>query len=185
MSPVETGEWAAERAVDGFTGATPLALHKFEQITTDTSDLLLGAVAGSAGETAALLIFVCGLYLIARRMMDWRICAGVFLGVVLVSLPLWLADPGHYPSPWFMLLSGGLMLGAMFMATDMVASPVTPLGIWIYGGVIGALTVVIRLFGGLTEGVMYAILLANALSPLIASVTQPRVYGVVRHRERD
>ncbi len=178
MSPADTRAWAAERAVDGFTGATPLALQKFEQITTSSRDLLLGTVAGSAGETAALLIFVCGLYLIARRMMDWRISAGVFLGVVLVSGPLWLYDPVHYPSPWFMLLSGGLMLGAMFMATDMVASPVTPLGIWIYGAVIGALTVVIRLFGGLTEGVMYAILLANALSPLIASVTQPRVYGV-------
>ena len=69
------------------------------------------------------------------------------------------------------------MLGAVFMATDMVASPVTPLGVWLYGIVIGFLTVMIRLFGGLTEGVMYAILIANALSPLIASVTQPRVYG--------
>jgi len=180
MSPVATTEWAAERAVDGFTGATPLALHKFEQLSTSTSDLLFGMAAGSAGETAALLIFICGLYLIARRMMDWRISAGVFVGVLATSLPFWLLDPGHYPTPWFMLFSGGLMLGAMFMATDMVASPVTPAGIWLYGAVIGFLTVIIRLFGGLTEGVMYAILLANALSPLIASVTQPRVYGVSR-----
>jgi electron transport complex protein RnfD len=178
MSPAETTAWAAERAVDGFTGATPLALQKFEQITASTQDLLLGTVAGSAGETAALLIFVCGLYLIVRRMMDWRIPVGVFAGVVLTALPFWLLDPGHYPTPWFMLFSGGVMLGAMFMATDMVASPVTPAGIWLYGMVIGFLTVIIRLFGGLTEGVMYAILLANALSPLIASVTQPRVYGV-------
>ncbi len=180
MSPAATTEWVAERAVDGFTGATPLALHKFEQVSTSTWDLLFGTVAGSAGETAALLIFVCGLYLIVRRMMDWRISAGVFAGVVVTSLPFWLLDPGHYPTPWFMLFSGGVMLGAMFMATDMVASPVTPAGIWLYGAVIGFLTVIIRLFGGLTEGVMYAILLANALSPLIASVTQPRVYGVSR-----
>jgi electron transport complex protein RnfD len=75
------------------------------------------------------------------------------------------------------LFSGGLMLGAMFMATDMVASPVTPLGSVIYGLLIGAVTVVIRLFGGLNEGVMYAILLANALSPLISDWTQPRVFG--------
>ena len=69
------------------------------------------------------------------------------------------------------------MLGAMFMATDMVASPLTPKGLWLYGAVIGFLTVIIRLYGGLTEGVMYAILIANALSPMISSITQPRVYG--------
>ena len=69
------------------------------------------------------------------------------------------------------------MLGAVFMATDMVASPVTPIGVWIYGGIIGFVTVIIRLFGGLNEGVMYAILLANACSPLISAATQPRIYG--------
>ena len=69
------------------------------------------------------------------------------------------------------------MLGAMFMATDMVASPLTPRGLWLYGAVIGFLTVIIRLYGGLNEGVMYAILIANALSPMIGSITQPRVYG--------
>jgi len=87
-------------------------------------------------------------------------------------------NPEIYPTPQFMLLSGGLMLGALFMATDMVGSPMTPAGVWLYGLFIGFLTVMIRLFGGLTEGVMYAILVANALSPMIASVTQPRVYGV-------
>ena len=75
------------------------------------------------------------------------------------------------------------MLGAWFMASDMIASPVTPLGAFLYGGLIGVLTVIIRQFGGLAEGVMYAILLANAASPLIASLTQPRVYGG-RRRER-
>ncbi len=75
-----------------------------------------------------------------------------------------------------------LMLGAVFMATDMVASPTTPLGVWIYGAIIGFLTVIIRLFGGLPEGIMYAILLGNAASPLIAQMTQPRIYGA-RHEE--
>jgi len=183
MSPVSTSDWVRERAIDGFTGATPLALQKFEQVSTGTLELLTGTVAGSAGETSALLIFVCGLYLIVRNMMDWRIPAAIFGATVLVSLPLWYYDPVMHPTPQFMLLSGGLMLGAMFMATDMVASPVTPLGIWIYGGIIGALTVVIRIYGGLTEGVMYAILIANALSPLIASITQPRIYGEVKKSE--
>jgi len=178
MSPVDTSDWVKANSVDGFTGATPLALQKFEQISVDTMDLLTGMVAGSAGETSALLIFICGLYLAVRRMLDWRIPAAVLVGSVLVSLPLYLYNPDIYPSPQFVLFSGGLMLGAVFMATDMVVSPMTPKGVWLYGFVIGFLTIIIRLFGGLTEGVMYAILIANAFSPLIASATQPRVYGV-------
>ncbi|OQX45004.1 MAG: electron transporter RnfD, partial [Candidatus Sedimenticola endophacoides] len=164
MSPVDTADWVKSHAVDGFTGATPLALQKFERITVDSSDLLFGMVAGSAGETAALLIFLCGAYLALRRMMDWRIPAAVFTGVVLVALPFHLYQPEAFPSPLFMLLSGGLMLGAMFMASDMVGSPLTARGVWLYGLLIGSLTVLIRLFGGLTEGVMYAILVANALT---------------------
>ena len=109
--------------------------------------------------------------------MDWRIPVGVLLGAVLVSLPLWLLDAGRYPDPLFVLLSGGLMLGAVFMASDMVGSPVTPWGVWIYALFIGVLTVLIRLFGGLTEGVMYAILLGNVIAPLISRVTQPRIFG--------
>jgi len=101
----------------------------------------------------------------------------VLLGAVGTSIPFHMLDPYIYPGPLFTLFSGGLMLGAMFMASDMVASPVTPLGVWIYGGLIGFLTVIIRLFGGLPEGVMYAILLGNAASPLIATWTHPRVFG--------
>ena len=88
-----------------------------------------------------------------------------------------LVDAAAYPSPVFMMFAGGLMLGAMFMATDMVASPMTNLGCWIYGGLIGLLVVVIRLWGGMPEGVMYAILIANAASPHIDALIQPRVYG--------
>jgi len=177
MTPVNTGEWVKQHAVDGFSGATPLALQKFEQITTATSDLVLGSVAGSAGETSALIILVCGAYLAYRKMMDWRISAGVLVATVLTTLPFYLMSPETYPTPIFMLFSGGLMLGAIFMATDMVGSPMTTKGVWLYGAVIGFLTVMIRLFGGLTEGVMYAILVANAMSPMIASATQPRIYG--------
>ena len=169
--------------LDGFTGATPLALQKFQQITTSTSDLLYGNVIGSAGEAPALLILLGGLYLAFRKMLDWRIPVGVFAGSAALALPLWWLDSQLFPSPVFVWLSGGLMLGAWFMASDMVASPVTSLGAFIYGALIGVLTVVIRFFGGLPEGVMYAILLANAASPLIASWTQPRVYGDAVRRE--
>lgn len=177
MQPPEIGAWIAGRSVDAFSGATPLALHKFEQVDTDGMDLLLGMVSGSAGETSSIVILLGGLYLAARRMLDWRIPVGVLLGAVLTGLPFWLLDPGRYPDPLFIVASGGLMLGAWFMASDMVASPVTPLGVWLYALFIGVMTVIIRLFGGLPEGVMYAILLGNAISPLIATISQPRVFG--------
>ena len=177
MKPVPIEQWIELKSVDGFSGATPLALQKFEQIITPWPDLLTGSIAGSAGETSALIILLGGIYLAARKMMDWRLPVGVMLGAVIVSLPFWLLDASRYPDPLFVLLSGGLMLGAVFMASDMVASPVTPLGVWIYALFIGMLTVVIRLFGGLTEGIMYAILLGNAISPLISLVTQPRIFG--------
>lgn len=180
LRPAPIAEWLERVAPDGFTGATPLALMKFEQVPTDSIQLLLGSTAGSAGETSAILILLCGLYLVFRKMMDWKIAFSVLLMSAVTSGVFHLIDGDKYPGPLFMLCSGGLMLGAVFMATDMVASPVTPLGIWIYGSIIGFLTIIIRLFGGLNEGVMYAILLANACSPLITSVTQPRIYGAVK-----
>lgn len=182
MKPPPISEWLAAVAPDGFSGATPLALMKFDQVSTDAMELLIGTTAGSAGETSSLLILACGLYLIARRMMDWRITFSVLFFAALTSGFFYMMNPEVYPDPLFTLLSGGLMLGAVFMATDMVASPVTPLGVWIYGGMIGFITVIIRLFGGLNEGVMYAILLANACSPLISAVTQPRIYGIAKKK---
>lgn len=176
-------DWIAQVRVDGFTGATPLMLQKFEHVTTDPMTLFLGERAGSSGETCALLILLCGGYLIVRRMMDWRISAAMLLGALLTGGAYYLADPVKYPSPLFVLFSGGLVLGAMFMATDPVASPVTPRGMWIYGLLMGLITVLIRFEGGLSEGVMYAILLGNALAPLIDNVTQPRTYGERKRKE--
>ena len=173
MKPPALGDWVSQVGVDAFSGATPLALAKFEQIQASPMQLLLGNVSGSTGETSALLILLCGLYLALRRMLNWRIPVAIMAGVVLTTGIMQLIDPVNTPDPLFMLLSGGLMLGTWFMATDMVGSPVTPLGIIIYGLLIGILTVVIRLFGGLTEGVMYAILLGNAATPLIDQITQP------------
>jgi electron transport complex protein RnfD len=177
LKPNPVKDWIAQVAPDGFTGATPLAIMKFDYATTDSMQLLLGSTAGSVGETSAILIFLCGLYLVARRMMDWRITFSILATAGGISGLFHMINPGVYPDPIFTLCSGGLMLGAVFMATDMVASPVTPAGVWIYGALIGLITVVIRFWGGLNEGVMYAILLANACSPLISLVTQPRIYG--------
>lgn len=164
----------------GISGATPLAAFKFDQITTNTYDLAMGLTSGSAGETCAVLILLGGIYLIARNMMNWRIPMSILATIFVLSGLLHLIDSQAYPSPFFMLFSGGLMLGAIFMATDMVGSPITPWGVVIYGAIIGILVVVIRIWGGLPEGVMYAILIGNALSPHIDKLITPRVYGTVK-----
>jgi len=169
--------WSNSVRVDAFSGATPLMMQKFDHISTSLWLLFTGQRAGSAGETPALLILVCGGYLIARKMMDWRVPVAMLGSAGIMGEVFHVIDPVLYPSPLFVLLSGGLMLGAMFMATDPVASPVTPRGIWIYGSLMGTITVLIRSLGGLAEGVMYAILLGNAVSPLIDNLTQPKTYG--------
>lgn len=165
------------KVVDAYTGATPLGLMKFEHTATSNWDLLLGSVNGSIGETSALIILLCGAYLAWKNFLNWRIPASIFLSVVVFAGALHALDATRYPSPLFMLLSGGLVLGAVFMATDMVTSPVTNRGCWLFGIGIGVLVVMIRIWGGLSEGVMYAILLMNALVPFINRVTQPSVFG--------
>jgi electron transport complex protein RnfD len=177
MVPPDIVAWVKQQGVDAFTGATPLARWKFENVTASAHDLLTGTVTASAGETSALLILLCGAYLAIRKFMDWRIPVAVLGSAALTAWVFQMVDPTLYPAPIFVMLSGGLMLGAIYMATDMATSPVTPVGVWIYGVIIGVTTVIIRYFGGLTEGVMYAILLGNALTPLIDRYTQPRVYG--------
>jgi Na+-translocating ferredoxin:NAD+ oxidoreductase subunit D len=168
--------------VDGITEATPLGLMKFEQTGTDLGALLLGNTSGSIGETSAVLILLCGGYLAWKRYLDWRIPVSIFATVAALSGLLWMIDPERYADPLFMLLSGGLVFGAVYMATDMVTSPVTRTGAWIFGAGIGALVVLIRTWGGLPEGVMYAILLMNAMVPFINRATRPRVFGTQRRK---
>ena len=170
----------AEPTYDAATAATPLARMKFEQVFAETPELMAGLTTGSVGETCGVLILLGGLYLIIRNMMNWRIPVSIFLSVALMTWIFQQIDPNTYPGPVFMLFSGGLMLGAVFMATDMVASPITNIGCWLYGVLIGVLVVVIRFWGGMPEGVMYAILLANAVSPHIDNLIQPRVFGTGR-----
>lgn len=164
-------------AADAITAATPLGLMKFEHKGTALIDLLLGTTGGSLGETAGLLILLCGAYLAWRRYLNWRIPASIFATVALLASTMHAIDPARYPDALFMLFSGGLILGAVYMATDMVTAPVTNGGRWIFGAGIGLLVVVIRVWGGLPEGVMYAILLMNAVVPFINRVTQPRPFG--------
>jgi len=163
--------------VDAWSGATPLGLMKFQHQVTGVGDLLRGNVAGSLGETSAAVILICGVILALRRTFDWRIPASILLTVTVVSGAIYLLGPDRYPSPLFMLCSGGLLFGAVFMATDPVTSPVTPRGAWLFGVGIGVLVVLIRIWGGLPEGVMYAILLMNASVPLVERAAQPRWFG--------
>ncbi len=178
--PVLITTWTeplASRAVDAVSAATPLALMKFEGVKVSHLDLFFGNVAGSLGETSALTILIGGLYLRYKGYINWRLPLGYLGSMAFFGAIFWLIDPSRYPDPLFHVLAGGAMLGAWFMVTDMVTSPVTPLGQWIFviGG--GFLAVIIRLFGGLPEGVMYSILLMNSIVPLLNRYTRPRIFG--------
>jgi electron transport complex protein RnfD len=172
----------AAAGVDAVTGATPLGIWKFSGGDTALLDLALGLTGGSTGETSALLLLLGGLYLVLVRAANWRIPLGLLGAVALTSTLLHGLDPIRHPDAGFMLMSGGLMLGAWFMATDPVAAPVSAAGAWVYGIVIGLLVVAIRAFSAQPEGVMYAILLGNALGPHIDRWLQPRVYGKAGYR---
>lgn len=163
--------------IDAVTSATPLGLMKFDQVVTPLTNLMFGNTAGSLGETSGVLLLLGGVYLWLRRDLDWRIPVSIILTVLVFTGCLGLFDPVRFPSPLFSVFSGGMLLGAIYMATDPVTSPVTPRGTWIFGIGVGVLVILIRVFGGLPEGVMYAILLMNAATPLIDRYTQPRVFG--------
>lgn len=190
--PQAGGSWMALRgdnlalplmrpdAPDVITAATPLGLMKFDFIPTEVMDLLIGTTSGSLGETSAVLILLGGGYLALKNYLNWRIPAGIFATVAAFGGILYSIDPTRFPSPLFALFSGGLMLGAIYMATDMVTSPLTNAGCWIFAFGIGVLVVLIRTWGGLPEGVMYGILLMNSLVPFINRATQPRVFGTGR-----
>jgi len=169
--PVHMTTWVSP--VDGVTSATPLGLLKMEGIKTGYMELFIGNVGGSLGETSALLLILGGLYLLYRGIIDWRIPA-FYLGTVAVMTMVLGGDP------IFHLFSGGLMLGAFFMATDMVTTPVTKMGKIIFGVGAGILVVIIRLYGGYPEGVLFSILLMNTFTPIIEKYTRPKIYGEVK-----
>ncbi len=183
--PVELTTWVAPTpgfhlTVDATTTATPLALMKFSHQMTPYSKLFWGNVAGSLGETSVFLILLGFVFLVIKKYIDWRESFSYVATVFVLGGIFWLINPSKYPDPLFHILSGGLMLGAVYMITDMVTSPVTPKGRIIYGIGAGILVVLIRLFGGFPEGVMYSILLINMTRPWIDRLTIRRRFGEVR-----
>ena len=177
MIPADAALWLKAKHLDALAGATPLAKWKFDGVMVGANELVTSLSGHMAVGPSPLLILLCGSYLALRRYLDWRIPMSILGGAAVVAWALFAFNPTHYPNPFFMLFSGGLSLGAVYMATDMATSPVTPRGMWLYGGLIGLLTVVIRYYSGLPEGVMYAILIANAATPLIERITQPTPFG--------
>jgi len=169
--PIFQAPWVPD--FDALTTATPLALWRLGGIKTPYLNLFLGNVAGSIGETSAIAILVGAAYLLWRGHISWRI-PFTFIGTVAVLAALFGQDP------LFHVLAGGLLLGAFFMATDYVTTPVTPKGQIIFGVGCGVLTVLIRLYGGYPEGVCYAILIMNAATALIDRLTMPRKFGEVK-----
>ncbi|MFW6129093.1 MAG: RnfABCDGE type electron transport complex subunit D [Candidatus Aminicenantaceae bacterium] len=167
--------------VDLSTFATPLADLKFEGILAPLKDLFWGNTGGCIGETSALALILGGLYLLYKQAIDWRIPAGIILSLSAFTGIFWLINDDKYALPVFHILSGGLLIGAVFMATDMVTSPITPRGSWIYAVGIGINIGLIRLFGGFPEGVMYSILFWNTFVPLINRYTRPKILGERRN----
>ncbi len=167
--PVSMTSWITP--VDGVSSATPLNLVT-RGVVTEYWNLFIGRVGGSLGETSALALLLGAVYLIYKGYINWRIPAGMLGSVFVLTFVL-----GE--DPIFNLLAGGLMLGALFMATDMVTSPITKKGRWIFGLGAGFLVVIIRLWGGYPEGVLYSILLMNITVPLLNRYTRPRSLGEV------
>ncbi len=159
--------------IEGMTSATPLNLMKMEGIATDYWQLFMGNIGGSLGETSSAALLLGAAILIYKGYLNWRIPCGM-IGTVLLTTAVFGSDP------LFHLFSGSLILGAFFMATDMVTSPVTKKGRWIFGTGAGLIVVIIRLWGGYPEGVMYGILLMNTTVPLLDRYTRPRVLGEER-----
>lgn len=193
--PVFMTSWSqwvipAPIGIDAVTTATPLGLVKtavlsggalpFTFNSSTALQLFLGNQNGCIGEVSAAALLLGGLYLLWRRCISWHI-PGAYLGTVAIfSGILWLLNPEQNLSPLFHVLAGGLMLGALFMATDMVTSPVTKRGMLVFGAGCGVLTMLIRKWGGYPEGVSFAIILMNAITPLINRATRPRVFGGVK-----
>ena len=177
--PVQMTTWTKTNlAVDSVSSATPLASFKFDGISTELTKMFFGNTGGCLGETSGIAILIGGIFLMATTVVNWRIPVAMIAGVLIFSGIFWVIDPAQFQNPLFHLFGGGFLFAAFFMATDWVSSPITKRGMWIFGLGIALVLVLIRLFGGLPEGVMYSILLLNAFVPLINKYTKPKVFGV-------
>ena len=174
--------------VDAFAGATPLAALKAQAVElgdVNFLNMLSGVMPGSLGEISAISLLAGGGYMIWRKVITWHIPVAV-LGSMAVFAFVVAAFTGGgallYELPAFHLLAGGAMLGAIFMATDYVTSPMTPKGMLIYGVGIGVITMIIRMWGAYPEGMSFAILLMNAVTPLINKYVKPKRFGVMSRK---
>jgi Na+-translocating ferredoxin:NAD+ oxidoreductase subunit D len=176
--------------LDAETGATPLAVIKeglkngesFTDLAAKIPsylDLFIGNLGGSLGEISVLAILIGGVYMLIRKIITWHIPVSMILSIVVFTGILHLISPDKYADPLFHLLTGGVMLGAVFMATDMVTSPMNVKGMLIFGAGIGIITVLIRVFGAYPEGVSFAILIMNAIVPLLNKI-KPKRFGEVK-----
>ncbi|BBF44486.1 electron transport complex protein RnfD [Lachnospiraceae bacterium KM106-2] len=167
--------------LDGVTGATPLALLR-EGTTTDLKDMFFGNIGGTIGEVSTLMLLIGAAYLLIKKVISWRIPV-MYLGSFAIFIVLFGGHGCDINYLAAQLCGGGLMLGAFFMATDYVTSPITPMGQIIFGVVLGILTGIFRVFGGSAEGVSYAIIFSNLLVPLIEKVTIPMAFGKGRVKD--
>lgn len=174
--PVLMTTWINPFTLDVVTSATPLGLLRFQSQSTSWLSLFWGNVAGSLGETSGIALLIGAAYLLIRKCIDWRIPLFYLLTVLVFSGITFLFNPG-YGSPLFHLLAGGLILGAFFMATDPVTTPISKRGRIIFGMGAGILVMVIRLWGGYPEGVMFSILFMNAITPVLNRYIKPRSFG--------
>ncbi len=189
--PVQMTTWAKpiaalSRTVDVVTTATPLGAMKTHLLVKGTLEgftmgelwnPFIGNIGGCIGETSVIALLIGAGFLLYRGYISWHIPI-TFIGTVFIlSGIFWLINPNQHMNPVFHMLTGGLMLGAFYMATDMVTSPVTYRGMMVFGAGCGAITVIIRLFGGYPEGVSYSILLMNAATPLIDRYMRPKTFG--------
>jgi electron transport complex protein RnfD len=196
IKPLATVDWSG--SLDGFTQATPLGMmkmtlastglaaemkaagttavqHVFQELGISWSNLFIGTIGGSLGETSKLALLVGGLFLLIRGHITWPVPVSM-IGTVGIGSFLITGDP---TMALFHVLTGGLIIGALFMATDMVTSPITTKGQLLFGLGCGAITLLIRMKGGYPEGVCYSILIMNAFVPLIDRFTQPKKFGVI------
>jgi len=184
--PVEMTSWPvpvpfSTKYLDAVTAATPLASMKGHLGTLpDTMHLFLGNIGGSMGEVSALAILIGLAYLLYKKVISWHIPVSILASVFVFTGILHFANPTLFASPVAHLFTGGLMLGAVFMATDYVTSPMNTRGMLVYGIGIGIITVLIRAFGAYPEGVSFAILIMNAFTPLINTYIKPKRFGEKR-----
>jgi Na+-translocating ferredoxin:NAD+ oxidoreductase subunit D len=193
--PVQMTKWPeafADRMklADATTGATPLGflkeaisgegadMRELLKTLPDYNDMFIGFMGGSIGEISAGLLLLGGIYLLWKKVITWHIPFSVLLSVAVFSGIMYLVDPSHYADPVFHLITGGIMLGAFYMATDLVTSPMSPKGQIVFGVGIGLLTMLIRYFGAYPEGVSFAILIMNAFVPLIDRSLKVKKFGV-------